>query len=515
MRAEAGPVLASGALFALAFPPVPLVVPAFVCLVPFAVAVARQADDPAGRGAVAARIGLWFGAVGFGAALYWIASALSHFTSLAFAGYAGTLVWLAPFEAAAGAALFAARRATRWPLALVLPLVWVAIEMALGHVGDLAFPWLPLGLSVAKHPVWIQIADVSGVHGVSLWIAFVNGCLADAWLARRHAGRAVVWLTAAAASLVGVAAYGGHRLTATALRPQARIAIVQPNIPEDDKLNAEVPGRFIGPLASLTRRVEAERPALVVWPETALPGYLSSHPAWGDSLRALAAASHTPILFGVLDAIFTGPETYDYFNAAMLTDSTGRLAAVPPYHKRYLVPVVERVPFLDPRWFHIDYFGGFGRGALPDPMPTPAGRLGVLICYESAFPQQSRRYRALGADVLVNITNDAWFGRSAAPWQHEAHLRLRAVENRIGIVRVANTGVSEVIDPLGRVRGATDLFVSDARVYDVLTTSVRTLYVRWGDTAGMGALGATLLLLAWYATGRWRSDGGGSAGRAD
>src|SRR5208283_2203034 len=221
-------------------------------------------------------------------------------------------------------------------------------------------------------------------------------------------------------------------------------------------------------------------PRLVVWPETALPDFLGNHPNWVDSLRSLARNGHAPILFGMIDFVTTGPGRldFDYFNAATVMDTTGRFTPEPPYHKKYLVPIVERVPFLNPKWFAMfRYFGGFGRGTLAVPFDLPVGRVGVLICYESIFPQQARRFRQAGADLIVNMTNDAWFGQGLAPYQHEAHLRLRAIETRVGFVRAANTGISEYIDPLGRPHGSTQLFVPAARVYDVQTTSDRSLYV--------------------------------------
>jgi apolipoprotein N-acyltransferase len=121
----------------------------------------------------------------------------------------------------------------------------------------------------------------------------------------------------------------------------------------------------------------------------------------------------------------------------------------------------------------------------------------VLICYESIFPQLSRAYRRNGADVLLNITNDAWFGRSLAPYQHESHLALRAIENRVGIVRSANTGISEYIDPLGRVHGATALFVEASRSFRVETTDVRTPFTRYGDWVGILSAIATVVLVLW------------------
>ncbi len=499
-RAELTAAVGASLLFALAFPPLRLFVPAFVCLVPLAVAV-----DRAPTAGSAARVGLWFGLLGYGANLYWIAVALSIFTWLASLGYVAALVWLAPWFALTTAALWAARRFTGWPFAVLLPTVWVCSELVLLHLGDLAFPWLTLGLAVSTFPHFAQLADLSGVHGLTAWIAITNGLIADAILTRRRVAVRVAGILALGA---GVYAYGTWRLATTPLRALAPIAVIQPNVPEDEKIQEANRPRFMGIMASATRAglVRGPKPALIVWPEASLPDFLSNHGEWRDSLRALAAETHTPLLFGVLDVTWLSPVSYDYFNAAELADSTGQLGAQPAYHKEYLVPIVERVPFVNPRWFEgLKYFGGFGRGVDPEPFQLPFGRLGVLICYESIFPDLARHYRRSGADVLANITNDAWFGRSMAPYQHVAHLRLRAIENRIGIVRAANTGISEYVDPLGRVHGATDLFVPAARTYDAQTTSVITPYVRWGDWIGGVAAVSTLALVAGYLTSRRRA----------
>jgi apolipoprotein N-acyltransferase len=504
-RGEALAVLASAILFGVAFPPYPFVLPVFVCLVPLAVAVAQRADEGA-PGRSAARIGFWFGILGNGINLYWIASALRLYTSLAYLGFAGALIAMAIVSTATVVTLSVVRRVTRLPLAILLPVVWVASELLLNYLSDLAFPWLPLGLSMARVPLLAQLADLSGVRGVSFWIAAINGLIADAWLLRAHRTAIVKRAAAVVVLVAAVALYGAWRLSSITLRPVAPIAVVQPNVPQQEKWQAENQNRIIGMLTEPTHEVLAQDdPSLVVWPETALPGLLPYHPEWSDSLRTLAREYHTPILFGVLDLTFPNPldpSIYDYFNAAMLADSTGRVGAQPTYHKTYLVPVVERVPFLNPAWFgKLKYFGGLGRGGRPVPFELPFGKVGVLICYESIFPQRSRLYRTEGVSVLVNITNDAWFGRTIAPYQHDAHLALRAIENRVGIVRAANTGISSYIDPLGREHGATELFVPAARTYQAQTTDLHPLYVRVGDWVGTISVIATLALLL---TSAWK-----------
>jgi apolipoprotein N-acyltransferase len=480
-------------LFALAFPPFRLIIPVFVCLVPLAVGIGRLADNQVGS---AARIGFWFAILGFGANLYWIGVALMLFTQLAWAGYVATVFCLGVIYAVACALLYTARRRTRWPMAILLPPIWVASEMLLVHLGDIAFPWLPLGLGVATQPHLAQLADLSGVHGLSLWIAVINGLLADAVLTA--GGQRVRRIALAAVAVVVLWAYGSWRLATTHLRPLAPVAAVQPNVPEDEKLQASLRTKFMTILTSATRDSlahAAERPALIVWPEVALPDYLQQRPDWGDSLRALAAITHAPLVFGILDVTFRSSRDYDIYNAAMVADSTGVVGAQPAYHKRYLVPIVERVPFVDPKWFDgMKYFGAFGRGGTPIPFKFSFGSAGVIVCYESIFADLARTYRREGADLLLNITNDAWFGETSAPYQHSAHLRLRAIENRVGVVRAANTGISEYVDPLGRVHGPTRLGVQAVRVYDTETTDVHTLYDAWGDWVGLLSVAAVLLL---------------------
>ncbi len=501
-RNEALVALASSALFAITFPPFRLVVPALLCLVPVAVFVARAADGD-GRAWEAARAGFWFGFIGYGANLYWIAVALLLYTKLALLGYIASLIWLAPVVAATMVALYYARKVTGWPLAILLPVVWTASELALNYLSDLSFPWLPLGLAVAHVPVLAQVADISGVRGVSFCIAAVNGFVADAWLFRADRSALTLRLVSAVVLLAAVGAYGEWRIATVRLTPLARIAIIQPDIPEEAKLTTEDPTAHVARLAAMTRaELARSSPDLVVWPEAALDRFLWRYPAWLDSLRSAVAAHPTPMVVGFMDSSDPRRTPFVYYNAALLTDPRGNVSPQPPYRKHFLVPIVERVPFVNPDWFRgVDYFGGFGRGTTEDPFHLDFGTVGILICYESIFPQLSREYAEEGTSVLLNITNDAWFQRSNAPYQHFAHLSLRAIENRLPVVRAANTGISGWIDPLGRVRAETPIFVPRTATYDVEGTTTRTLYTRVGDWVGTLCLVATLgfLLAAWWA----------------
>lgn len=306
-------------------------------------------------------------------------------------------------------------------------------------------------------------------------------------------------------------AYSLYRWNTLEMRPAARVVLVQPNIPEDIKLDrpAAVDSTLRAVNALLRERVARDSGStdLVVLPETALPVYIDPIPSLGYGgrvdLEAWAAGwaqrFGASILFGGLGADDLGDGEYDHFNSAFYLDPAGRRRA--RYDKHYLVPIVERVPFVDPQLFrNLRYFGGFGVGRASPVLETTAGaRFGVLICYESIFTQLTRHYRRQGADFVVNITNDAWFGR-AEPWwsrssaltQHPAHLVMRAIENRVGVARAANTGISELVDPLGRVKAPTQLFTDAVISGAVETSDARTLYTRFGDLVGWAAAIAAL-----------------------
>jgi apolipoprotein N-acyltransferase len=240
---------------------------------------------------------------------------------------------------------------------------------------------------------------------------------------------------------------------------------------------------------------------LLVWPEAAVPDYFYSRPSWEQSIRELAAESATPMLVGGLDLDYRSRDDYDVYNAAFLfTPGVGDL---PVYRKRYLVPITERVPFVNPDWFSgREFIGGFGIGTEGTIFGAADHTFGVLICYESIFENLSRQFRRDGADFLLNITNDAWFGRTAAPYQLVAHLTLRAIENRVGIVRAANSGISGWIDPFGRFHEASDLYVEVTAVYPLTTGVAPPLYVRLGDWVGVLSVISAIGLVIWTRTRR-------------
>jgi apolipoprotein N-acyltransferase len=486
------------------YPPFPLPFLSFVAVVPAVLLL----DDAATDARRAYRWGFRYGLAANGLVLYWLVVALWHFTALAALGYFVTVFLLGVFTG--GLFWFVARLRGTYPrlgLGLVFPIAWTALEWAVGHLGDAAFPWLGLGTSLADAPVLVQWADLAGARGVTWWVAWCNVMVAQGVVAWGEWRSVVRRLGAVAASVVLVAAYGVWREHSVVTREVGHIALVQPNVASGEKWEAN-PDSQIATLIGLSREAAAaQRVDLFLWPEAALPGYLPQQAEWVRAVAAFAAGTHTPVLTGSLDVEFT-THPYQTFNAAFYFDALGLTRPYPPYHKHDLVPVVERVPFVPVSWFRAvpwlgRWSGGFGHGKALPLFPAAIGRFGVLVCYESAFEDLSRKYRRAGADFLVNITNDSWFGRTAGPYQHASHLILRAIETRMGIARAANDGVSEFVDPLGHVTQPSRLGTQTVVVGPLRSSDVRTPYVRLGDWVGTLCVIATLGFAGALVAKRW------------
>lgn len=526
-RARLLPLL-SGALLVLCFPPFHLPALPFLALVPLLVLLDSLPAGPAGRRR-AAHAGLLTGLVQFGLLLYWMPLALTRHSALAIPAWILTVLVLACFVALFAAGTHYARERGALPLFAAAAVFWTATEWLRGHMGDLSFPWLGLGVSLSGAPILAGAADLGGTTGLGFLLATVNGLMATSVL-RWRALRPAAWRPAVAGAAVValMAAYGAYRAATLELRPAATVALVQPNIPATLKVDrSEGLDSSRTALRNLTEAIEPRSVDLVVWPEVALTVVLRDFElaATRRDVQRMSARAGAPILLGAYEARPPSAgraqrvpsETEGYradarrtlMNAALVVRGAGLEPS--SYAKRRLVPFVERVPFLDPAWLAgagvaSEYFGTLGRGGAAPLLDAGAARYGVLICYESIFPALARGYRGAGADFLVNITNDAWFEgpswhrRTAAYWQHEAHLVLRAVEQRVGAARAANTGFSGFVDPLGRTYGRTGLYEARVVRAEVLTTAGSSLFARWGDWVGVGVvlLGGVSLLVGRY-----------------
>ena len=505
-RRAIAPIALGAVALAASYPPFNLPFLSFVAVAPAVLLIRQAVREEDVRGAF--NVGFWYGLAGQALVLNWMIVALWHFTPLAALGYFATIT----LEALWIGALFwfvvrVRLRLPAVPLALTFPVAWTAVEWAIGHQGDIRFPWLGIGTSLADAPVLVQWADIAGARGVTFWLAWSNVMIVDGLLppagARRGMARRLVPL---ALSVAAAVAYGLWRERTLPTRAVAVVGLVQPNEGFWEKWEAAHEDSVVAKLMTLTRRVERQAPLdLVLWPEAAVPGYFINHPHWDQAIARVAREDHLPILTGGLDVELVDLRPFAYFNAAFYYDSTGARDSTATYHKHYLVPVVERVPFIPPQWINLKWFGGFGKGRELPVFGRPGARFGVLICYESAFEDLPRSYRRRGADFLVNITNDAWFGHTSAPYQHASMLVLRAIEARMGVARAANSGISEFVDPLGHASQATELGTEAIVAGQVRTSDVTTLYARLGDWVGLFSV-LTTLGLAGFLVRRGRSS---------
>jgi apolipoprotein N-acyltransferase len=442
------------------------------------------------------RWGWWYGLVTNALVLYWLVVALWHFTPFSALGYLAPIAILGLLTG--GMFWFVVRiqlAAPAVPFWVVLPVAWTALEWLIGHLGDVRFPWLGLGTSLADAPILVQWADLAGARGVTLWLAWCNVAIVEAATDVRGARFAVRRLAVVVGTVVLALGYGAWRMKTLPMRDVGVIGMVQPNEAFNEKFDPGHADSVLSTLFSLSRRLLAgsPKPQLLVWPEAAIPGYFVDHPQWDTAISAFVRENRVPLLTGGLNAELEGEmrgrRVYRIFNAAFYFDSTGDRTRYPIYAKHYLVPVTERVPFVPVRLFRAipglaSWSGAFRPGTTLPVYDSPVGTFGVVICYESAFEDATRLYRAYGANFFINVTNDAWFGNTSAPAQHASHLVLRTIETRMGVARAANSGITEFVDPLGRAYAATKLNEPAAIAGGLRTSDVIPLYVRLGDWVG-------------------------------
>jgi apolipoprotein N-acyltransferase len=289
------------------------------------------------------------------------------------------------------------------------------------------------------------------------------------------------------------------------------VGLLQGNIDQSVKWERSYQAKTLDIYERLARQAAAEHPALIVWPEAAIPFLLRYEPELGLRVHRFVVETGIPMLVGSPDV----GEDQLFYNSAFLLGRDGQIHG--RYDKRHLVPFGEYVP-LQHIFFFLDKLvvgiGDFGRGRSATVFPQDGFRFGVMICYETIFPAEVREFARGGAEFLVNITNDAWFGQSGAPYQHLAMASMRAVENGSYLVRAANTGVTAVIAPTGQILAQTEIFTEAALVGTIRPRLAETPYTRYGDVLGWACLvflGAYLLALGRV---RWtqRASGAGGVG---
>ncbi len=393
-------------------------------------------------------------------------------------------------------------RYTNYGILFLIPAAWVALEWIRAHALT-GFGWNLLGYSQSFNLPIIQIADISGAYGVSFLIVMFNVALYMSIKNIKSDKEIHAPLAIAALLLLVVFGYGIFRLNNVFVGEKMKVAIVQGNIPQDEKWDRHFTESILLKYQGLTKKAFIEKADLVIWPETSIPGFVENEEDLICAVKDLVTGINAPLLAGAPRYKDTKSGT-SYYNSAFLFLKDGNVGG--HYDKIHLVPFGEYVPFKG----LLSFVHRFAPRPIGD---CAAGKnftvfrflleravrgegyslklskkvsFSCLICFEDIFPDLARRFAAKNADFLVNITNDAWFGKSSAAYQHAQASIFRAVENRINVLRAANTGLSCFIDQKGRIaakvmESGKDLFVDGFKVQEIVLSRARAIYTVYGD----------------------------------
>lgn len=497
-------------MLTLAFPPFGFPMCAWVALVPLFHALEGKTSGKAFL------LGWAAGIVHFAGLVHWVTNSMTHYGGVSHAASFCLLALLASYlgiyVGILGSVIGRGQARSEPEAVLIAPCAWVLLEYLRAHLLT-GFPWGLLGYSQYTNLMLIQISDITGVYGVSFVLVTLNTCiyLVMRWVRSRREGFPWRYGLFAVILLTLCLGYGhvrqGAITRASDALPQLRVALIQGNIDQAHKWDPAFFNRTLLIHKQLTEEAIAGGCDLVVWPETSVPCYFSAA-EHGPILYSLVEQWRVPLLFGSLSAEGDPNqlEQFKFFNSAFLMSSRG----LARYDKVHLVPFGEYVPlkhllaFVEKLAYGVGDYAPGGRSGL---FFLSQGECGVLICYEIIFPELCRRYTQEGADFLVTITNDAWFGRTGAPLQHFAMAVFRAVENRAAVVRVANSGISGVITPTGEVIARTSLFTRVWLKEKIPLGSQATFYACYGDVA-VAVAGVIAALFLGVIPKRGRRSGG-------
>ncbi|NLI15919.1 MAG: apolipoprotein N-acyltransferase [candidate division Zixibacteria bacterium] len=388
-------------------------------------------------------------------------------------------------------------------LGLILwPLIWTAFDY-LRTFSEFNFPWSDFAYTQSYYLPLIQISEITGLYGVSLMVYIVNVLLFSAFVINvQHIKKKIILVTALCLPLIFYV-YGLIRIPADSKPGNTRIAIAQGNIGPDIKWENGGDRLSYDTYINLTKQAAQNNAIMVVWPETAMPFYLLHDPAKYHALKSLVDSLNISVLTGIPEYEQVGKNEYIYFNAAALI----RPGTYPiqTYSKIKLLPMSERIPFSGRFKILKDIHLGqadFSSGRKPVLFNLDSVKFATLICFESAFPGYCADFCRNGAMFLVVITNDMWFGPSSIPYQHAQMSIFRAIENRVPVVRCANTGVSMFIDSWGRVSNQTKTFVPALEINDVQPAQSSSMYNRYGNWLPMICVVITAFIIAFAFLGR-------------
>jgi apolipoprotein N-acyltransferase len=405
-------------------------------------------------------------------------------------------------------------RKTRFPLIATAPSLWIAVEYLRSNAGFAALPMGLLGYTQHQNLSLIQMASFTGIYGVSFVIVLANAAIADLilyWIEKMERGEplrltpspvfrgAVVLAMILSLWVVGYASLRSPNSGKPLL-----MALVQGNIPQEIKWKREYRKQIISKYEALSEEASILHPRIIVWPEASTPGFILGDQSLLRRMVLMVRRIDSYLLAGSAEYPKFGkkPTKLKSGNTALFFSPEGKVLG--QYLKIYLIPFGEYVPyegiiqwpeFIVPRGMNSDV-----AGTEPILFEVDGTKFGTLICSEILYPELGRCMVKKGAGFLVNISNEAWFGRSAYPYQALSISVFRAVENRVNLVRCTNTGVSGFIDPYGRItarltNGGQDLFVEGTLTREIFLSSPRTFYTRYGDVFVYGCIAFSLGLI--------------------
>jgi apolipoprotein N-acyltransferase len=490
----------SGLMLTACFPPGKLSYVAWFALIPLLKSVEHTSPGQAFR------LGFVAGMAHYLTLIYWIMEVLGRYGGLS------TLLSLGPFLLlCAYLALFPASFAALMPLfrdkrlaVVQMACIWVGLEFIRARLFT-GFPWCLLGYSQYAHVHLIQVADLFGVYALSFLILLCNGllyALLSAAGTRQMRARVKWEALLAAAALVGLFLYGDYRLRQFGERDGGdrtfKVSIIQANIDQSLKWKPAYQDKTMATYLRLTLDSAPGGPDIILWPETAVPFFFQDNLKYAPLVLSVVHRIGKPLIFGSpaykeLDGRTT------YFNRAYLL--TPDKAPIQYYDKVHLVPFGEYVPLKRFLFFVerlVPAAGDFGPGDKMVPLRHEDFAAGILICYEAIFPEHARSHARSGANLLVNLTNDAWFGMTSAPYQHLVMAVFRAVENRMPLLRAANTGFSAYVGPDGRIQALSRLFTEQILTAEpCLVRSNVTFYTRFGDVFALLILLCAAIRMVW------------------
>jgi apolipoprotein N-acyltransferase len=494
--------LGSGAALGLAFPSFNL--PLFAWVAPAVLILAVSNETPL----FAFLLGWLQGAAFYLLSVPWVYTVMRQYGPLSVMEAAGVLaamiVVVAFFHGAfamwvAWLGTIGDRRTATSRACFAAPFIWVMLEFLLMHLPDIGFPWNLLGYAAASNLAFAQVTTVTGIFGLSLLVAGYNAFLAWIVLQYEQAGkiRGIAVFLGATVLLVSIG------LAAPEFVPDARpdhtAHLVQMNFPQSLSYPAdwmETHAAELDELEQISASATHKLPGLVVWPEVPAPFSLQDG-RFALRVNRISREVGDGFLLGLVDWKPRPNGGVGATNSAMLFDGQGKLTFI--YDKIHLVPFGEYVPWRNMLTFAGKLtadIGDFERGSEYKAGQMPGGKFSVLICYEAVFPNEVRRFTANGASLLINLSNDGWFGDSAAPAQHLAMARIRAVENRRWLLRDTNNGITVAVDPYGRIVARLPANIRGQLDAPYGFRNDLTIYARWGDwIAWLCVIVALMLLL--------------------